>query len=60
MELVWSNVDHNGKKTYILFSIAALGRIENISHVNTRDGGREPTSHIDGPVYSLLVVTYTS
>ena len=58
--LVWSSLDHNGKKTYNLFSISALSRIENISHVNTRDDGREPTSHLDRPVYSLLVVPYTN
>ena len=60
VRLVWSSLDHDGKKTYILFSIAALSRIENISHVNTRDNGREPTSQFDLPVYSLLVVPYTS
>ena len=53
-------MEDNGNKTYILFSIAALSRIENISHVNTRDDGREPTSHLDQPVYSQFVVPYTS
>jgi len=31
--------------TTILFPIAPLSWIETISHVNTRDNGREPTSH---------------
>ena len=34
-------------KTQFLFSIAALSEIEKISHVNTRDDGREPTSYLD-------------
>ena len=49
-------MEDNGNKTYILFSIAALSRMENISHVNTRDDRREPTNHLDQPVYLLLVV----
>ena len=42
------------------FSIAAFSRKENISRVNTGDDGREPTSHLDQPFYSLLVVPYTT
>ena len=46
-------------KTFLFF-IAALSRKENISRVNSRDDGREPTSHLDQPFYSLFVVPYTT